>query len=54
MKRDMIRQAFDEVDKELQKLVQIQNFITALDKGLLYPERFVMLVRSVIAEGSEG
>lgn len=37
-----------QVAAELQKLDQIKNYVTSLDRGLLYPERFAMLVKQTL------
>lgn len=37
-----------QVADELHKLEQIKNYVISLNRGLIYPERFAMLVKATI------
>lgn len=39
-----------QVADELHKLEVIRNYVTSLNHGLLYPERFAILVKQVLEE----
>lgn len=40
-----------QVADELHKLEQIRNYVTSLNRGLIYPDRFAMLVKATIERG---
>lgn len=39
-----------QVANELRMLEKIRNFVISYDRGLLYPERFAMLVKDVMTD----
>ncbi|MGT2866408.1 hypothetical protein [Streptococcus fryi] len=44
------KQALSLIEKELQKLERVQNFLATYEKGLITPERFVYLVNNTMKE----